>query len=71
MDYHASTDSIIALAEEVNVRRVAYYHLVPTPGNFILEQAFKQNMPENFVVAGDGDWFDLPSASAEVNLIKP
>jgi len=31
-----------------------------------MSKIFERNLPENFVLANDGDWFELPSNSAEI-----
>ncbi len=71
LDYHASTDSIIELADDTDIGMVAFYHLVPAPQNIIVEKVFERNLPDNFVVTKDGDWFELPISSDETRLIRP
>ena len=66
MDYHASTDSLIELGADINAGMIAFYHLVPNPANLIMSKIFERNLPENFVLANDGDWFELPSDSSEI-----
>jgi ribonuclease Z len=65
-DYHASTESLIELGADTEPGMVAFYHLVPAPENLIMSKIFERNLPENFVLANDGDWFELPSNSAEI-----
>ncbi|MEZ7972349.1 MAG: MBL fold metallo-hydrolase [Pseudomonadales bacterium] len=66
MDYHASTDSLIELGADTDAGMVAFYHLVPAPANLIMLKIFERNLPANFVLANDGDWFELPSDSADI-----
>ncbi|MDA1373075.1 MAG: MBL fold metallo-hydrolase [Proteobacteria bacterium] len=66
MDYHATTESLIELGTETGAGMVAYYHLVPAPANLIMTKVFERNLPENFVIANDGDWFELPSDSTAI-----
>jgi ribonuclease Z len=66
MDYHASTDSLIELGADINAGMVAFYHLVPTPANLIMSKVFERNLPRNFVLANDGDWFELPNDSTAI-----
>jgi len=66
LDYHASTDSLIDLADDVSIDMVAFYHLVPVPANLLVEQIFSRNLPENFVITRDGDWFELPASTNEI-----
>jgi len=66
MDYHASTDSLIDLNADIDAGIVAFYHLVPAPANMITTKIFERNLPENYLVANDGDWFEMPSDSATI-----
>ena len=68
LDYHASTTSLVKLGSEVDIDMVAFYHLVPVPANVIVEQFFLRDLPENFVLADDGDWFELPADSDEIKI---
>ena len=65
-DYHASTESLVALGSEVDIGMVAYYHLVPVPPNLVMRKIFEQGIPDNFVVAHDGMQFELPSGTREI-----
>ncbi|MFK8021526.1 MAG: MBL fold metallo-hydrolase [Pseudomonadales bacterium] len=60
IDYHASSDSLIELGEKSDVDMVAFYHLVPVPLNAVLEDVFKRGVPDNFLLAEDLMWFELP-----------
>ena len=71
LDYHASTESIIELGESTKIGMVAYYHLVPTPGNILVEKFFERDLPENFRITKDGDWYELPANSTEINVVSP
>ena len=71
MDYHASTDSLIELGEKSNVDMVAFYHLVPVPLNSVLEDVFQRGVPDNFLLAEDLMWFELPVDSDEIVVNRP
>ena len=71
IDYHASTDSLIELAEQSNVDMVAFYHLVPVPLNVVLEDVFKRGVPDNFLLAEDLMSFELPIGSDEIVVNRP
>jgi ribonuclease Z len=71
MDYHASTDSLIELGEKSDVDMVAFYHLVPVPLNGVLEEIFKRGVPENFLLAEDLMWFELPIGSDDIVINRP
>ena len=64
--YHASTESLIELGADTDAGMIAFYHLVPAPANLIMLKVFERNLPENYVLANDGDWFELPSDSTEI-----
>ena len=66
VDYHATTDSLIELGTDIDAGMIAFYHLVPAPANLIMSKIFERNLPENFVLANDGDWFELPSDSSAI-----
>jgi ribonuclease Z len=71
IDYHASTDSLIELGEKSNVDMVAFYHLVPVPLNSVLEDVFKRGVPDNFLLAEDLMWFELPIGSDDIVVNRP
>lgn len=69
--YHASTDSLIELSKAADVDLVAFYHLVPTSADSLLMDIFKRGMPDNFLLAEDLMWFDLPLDSSEIVVNRP
>ena len=71
MDYHASTDSLIELGEKSHVDMVAFYHLVPVPPNSVLEEIFMRGAPDNFLLAEDLMWFELPIDSDDIVVNRP
>jgi ribonuclease Z len=71
IDYHASTDSLIVLAEQSNVDMVAFYHLVPVPPNSVVEDIFMRGAPDNFLLTEDLMWFELPIGSDEIIVHRP
>ena len=71
IDYHASTDSLIVLAEQSNVDMVAFYHLVPVPPNSVVEDIFMRGAPDNFLLTEDLMWFDLPIDSDDIIVHRP
>lgn len=71
IDYHASTESLIELGEQSNVDMVAFYHLVPVPPNSIVEDVFMRGAPDNFLLAEDRMWFELPIDSDEIIVNRP
>ena len=71
MDYHASTESLVALGKSSDVSMVAFYHLVPVPANPIIAEVFMRATPDNFVLTTDLMWFDLPIGSNEIIVNTP
>ncbi|MBQ75156.1 MAG: ribonuclease Z [Gammaproteobacteria bacterium] len=71
MDYHASTTSLVTLADSTNVDMVALYHLVPAPVNSVIEKIFESGLPSNYLLADDGMWFELPLGSDDIVVAGP
>ncbi|MDC0362118.1 MBL fold metallo-hydrolase [Halioglobus sp.] len=71
IDYHASTDALIALGQKSNVGMVAFYHLVPVPPTSLFEDVFLRGAPDNFLVTEDLMWFELPVGSDEIIVHRP
>jgi ribonuclease Z len=71
LDYHASTDSLIELGKRSSVDMVAFYHLVPVPANSVLEDVFKRGVPDNFLLAEDLMWFELPIGRDDIVVNRP
>lgn len=71
MDYHASTESLIELGKNSNVGVIAFYHLVPVPPNALLADVFLRGAPDNFLLAKDLMWFELPVGSSDILVNKP
>ena len=62
-DYHASTGSL----EQLEVRQLAVYHLVPAPQNYLFEQIFRRDLPSGTILTDDRMLFELPAGSQEIN----
>lgn len=71
LDYHASTESLIALGNSSDVGMVAFYHLVPVPANPIIAEVFMRETPNNFVLTTDLMGFELPIGSDEIIVNTP
>jgi ribonuclease Z len=71
LDYHASTTSLVELGAGADVDRVAFYHLVPSPVNVLVEEIFTRDLPDNYLLAADGMWFDLPVSGDDIVVIGP
>lgn len=71
MDYHASTGSLIELGAKADVDMVAFYHLVPSPMNALVEDIFMRETPDNYLLAEDLMLFDLPIGSDDIIVTRP
>ena len=71
MDYHASAESLIDLGKKSDVDMVAFYHLVPVPPTSLLKNVFMRRAPDNFLLAEDLMWFELPIGSDEIVVNRP
>ncbi len=71
LDYHASTDDLLRLNEQVDIGLLGFYHLVPNPANLVMQEVFERRLPDNVIVVEDGDWFELPAGSTEIRTIRP
>ena len=68
-DYHASTTAISVMARDIDVKLVVFYHLVPATDAYLGEREFKRNMPENFLISKERQWYILPSGEEEIKII--
>ena len=68
LDYHAHTGDLAALAERARVRRLALYHLVPTPANAFMEDVFRRGLPDGVILTIEGMRFELPVGSDEISV---
>jgi len=68
-DYHASTDAISMMASDIDVQLVVFYHLVPATDAYLGEREFRRNMPENFLISKERQWYILPSEKKEIKII--
>jgi ribonuclease Z len=71
MDYHASAESLIELGGKSNVDMVAFYHLVPVPPNALLADVFLRGAPDNYLLAEDLMWFELPIGTDDIIVNRP
>ncbi len=71
IDYHADSLSIEARAAEAGIRQVAYYHLVPVPGNALAERMFARGLGPDTLLVRDLHTFDLPPNSTDIHIREP
>ena len=70
-DYHAAAADLPALAESAGVGMLALYHLVPAPGNILLEQIFERDLPGDTVLTVEGMVFELPRGTDRIRVRSP
>ena len=71
IDYHADSLSIEARAAEAGIRQLAYYHLVPVPGNELAEKMFARGLGPDTLLVRDLHTFDLPPNSTDIHIREP
>ena len=71
VEYHASLESIIELGSQTDIGMVAYYHLVPNASNALFTRFFERDLPDNYLIATDRMWFDMPVGSKDIVVLEP
>ena len=69
--YHAHADELGALAEDAGVKLLALYHLLPAPRNYVMDQVFRRDLPDDALFTVDGMVFELPSGSDDIRVHTP
>jgi ribonuclease Z len=71
-DYHISPAEAGELANMGGVKLLAFYHLLPTPDNFIARRLFANDLrtvrPRDWTIADDGSLYTLPAGSREIRI---
>ncbi|MCE2515600.1 MAG: MBL fold metallo-hydrolase [Acidobacteria bacterium] len=70
-DYHAAVGDLPALAASADVGMLALYHLVPAPRNFLMEQIFARDLPDDAVLTTEGMVFELPRGTDAIHVHAP
>lgn len=65
-DYHADITKLEALSEAASIKQLVLYHLVPVPGNRLIENMFKRDLAADTLLANDLMTFDLPTGSNDI-----
>ena len=68
-DYHASTTSLIKMAESTG-SMVGFYHMVPPPANIVMEKIYERDLPDNVLLTNDGMWFTLPVGGDDIDVTQ-
>lgn len=69
--YHAHAAELGALAAAAEVDMLALYHLLPVPRNYLMDQVFRRDLPNDAVFTVDGMVFELPSGSQDIHVRTP
>ena len=71
-DYHISPEEAAKLANDANVKLLAYYHLLPAPDGFLPRRLFASGVNRvrkgGWTMADDGSLYTLPLGSKEVRM---
>jgi ribonuclease Z len=71
-DYHITPEQAAQIANEANVKLLAFYHLLPSPDNFLTRRLFANGIDEvrrgGWTIADDGSLYTLPIGSEEVQI---
>jgi len=70
-DYHAPAASLAEIAEATGVRKLAVYHLVPPPQNFLMENIFERDLPADAILTEDRMIFELPAEATSIRVFAP
>jgi ribonuclease Z len=69
-DYHVSPEEVAQIANQANVKLLAFYHLLPAPDGFLARRLFAHGVNEvrkgEWTMADDGSLYTLPLGSREV-----
>jgi len=71
-DYHVTPEQVVDIANEAQVKLLAFYHLLPAPDGFLPRRLFSQGVDSRregeWTMADDGSLYTLPLGSAEVRI---
>ncbi len=71
-DYHISPEEAAQLANEANVRHLAYYHLLPAPDGWLPRQLFARGVnavrKNGWSIADDGTLYTMPLGATDVRI---
>jgi ribonuclease Z len=69
-DYHITPEQAAQIANEAQVKLLAFYHLLPAPDGFLPRRLFSQGIEQirrgDWTIADDGSLYTLPLGSTDV-----
>ena len=71
-DYHITPEQAAQIANEAQVRLLAFYHLLPAPDGFLPRRLFTQGIDQarrgDWTMADDGSLYTLPIGSTQIHV---
>jgi ribonuclease Z len=71
-DYHIRPDQAARIANDAHVRLLVFYHLLPSPDNFLTRRLFGDGVSQvrrgDWTIADDGSLYTMPFGSSEVRV---
>jgi ribonuclease Z len=71
-DYHITPEQAAQIANEAQVKLLAFYHLLPAPDGFLPRRLFAQGIDDarrgDWTMADDGTLYTLPIGSNQVQV---
>jgi ribonuclease Z len=71
-DYHIDPAEAAEIANRAGVKLLAFYHLLPTPDNFLARRLFANDVKKvrqgDWTIADDGSLYTLPAGSTDVRI---
>lgn len=71
-NYHITPGEAAQIANEAQVKLLAFYHLLPAPDNFLMRRLFEQGIGKirrgDWSIADDGSLYTLPIGSSEIHI---
>jgi ribonuclease Z len=71
-DYHITPEQAARIANQAEVRLLAFYHLLPAPDGALARRLFAQGVSEarqgDWTIADDGSLYTLPLGSTQIQI---
>lgn len=72
--YHITPEQAASIANDANVKHLAFYHLLPAPDNVLTRRLFTQGINAarkgDWSITEDGGLYIMPIGSSEIRLGK-
>ena len=71
-DYHITPEQAASIANDANVKHLAFYHLLPAPDNVLTRRLFTQGINAartgDWSITEDGNLYVMPIGSSEIRV---